>query len=570
MREGREPRAHVCAFARALHRARATLLLAGTASAALNALALTGSLYALAIYGAVLPAGNLAALIVLTLGMLALYAVSGAFDFARGQLLARAASHVDGELSGRVFAAQQALALAPRRGDGLQPMRDLEQIRAFLASAGPTALFDLPFLPLYLGAIALLHPLFGALAVAGALLLSGLLLCAEQSGAPPAQAAAQSAGRRFAFAMAAHRNAEAVVAMGLLPGLARRYSALNADHLAAQQDVARRSGAVGAAIRAARPALQSGLLGLGAYLVLTGRGSAGAMLAAAIILARAFSPIETAIAHWRAFMAARQAYVRLAALFSAMPEPSVERGNGGRPRESLNVDALSLAPPGASSPALHAIDFHLAAGAGLCVVGSSAAGKSTLARALTGVWPARSGAVCLDGKSLSDWDTHARGRHIGYVPQEAALLAGTIADNIARFDAAAAPEEIAAAARAAGAECFIEALPAGYATDIGEGAAVLSAGQRQRIALARALFRDPFLVVLDEPDTNLDAEGAAHLLAAIDTVRRRGGIVVVMTHRRLLLSRLDQVLVLVRGRVAAFGSRDSVLAEASMPVAAAE
>ncbi len=548
------------------------LLLAGLVSGAVNVLALTGSVYTLEIYNSVLPHRSAAVLAALTLAMLGLYSLSGALDFLRARLLCRAAMRVDRDLSERVFALQQVLALTARpRGDGLQPMRDLEQIRTFLASAGPTALFDMPWIPIYLGAIVFLHPLLGLLAGAGAFALIGLVLLAEAIGAEPVRTAAHSAARRWAFAAAAQRNAEAVRAMGLKPHLGKRWSALTARHLEAQRGASRLANGVGAAIKVARPSLQSGVLGLGACLALAGEASPGTMIAASIIVARALAPVETAIAHWRALIAARQSFARLTALFAANPEDAGARPRLvppiARPQRSLSVENLSVAPPGGSSPVVYNVGFALEAGAGLGIIGPSASGKSTLARALVGVWlPApESGSVRIDGVALAHWDADTLGRHVGYLPQGIELFAGSIADNIARFDPDAGEDTIIAAARAAGAHAMIEDLTDGYRTEIGEAGMMLSAGQRQRIGLARALFGEPFLVVLDEPNANLDASGENDLVHAIAAVRARGGIVVVIAHRRSALSAVDQVLALAGGRVAALGPRDQVLASVLMP-----
>lgn len=561
-------REEVCAIVRTLRRSRGILLIAGLVSGAINILALTGSVYTLELYARVLPARSAPALVALTLAMLALYAASGLLDFLRARLLSRAAERLDRDLSARVFAVQQALALkARRRGDGLQPLRDLDQIRAFLASAGPTAVFDLPFIPLYLGAIFLLHPCLGLLATAGASALIAVMLLAEAASTGPVAATARSAAKRWAFAAAARRNAAAVRAMGLTPHLAQRWTTLNARHLKAQRSASRLANGAGALIKAARPALQSSVLGLGAYLALSGEGAPGVMIAASIIVARALAPVETAIANWRSMTAARQSYARLLVLFATFPNDGDKCTQRATPHQALRVAHLSVAPPGAAAPVVHNVSFALSAGARLGVIGPSASGKSTLAHALVGAWQPQNGTVRLDGTPLTRWAPEALGRHVGYLPQDIALFEGTLADNIARFDQDAPEAEIVAAARAAGVERMIAALPDGYRTQIGEGGAALSAGQRQRIALARALFREPFLVVLDEPNANLDADGERDLAAAIAAVRRRGAIVIVIAHRRALLSGLDQVLMLAGGRVAAFGPRDAVLAEVLQPVA---
>ncbi len=329
MRRGStRPRAETCAIRRALHPSRRALWAAALISGAVNVLALTGPLYMLEVYNRVLPSRSALSLLVLTIAMLALYALSGALDFVRVRLLARAARRLDARLSARVFAALQATHAAPARTDGLQPLRDLDQIRSFLASPGPTALFDLPWMPLYLGVVFLMHPLLGALATAGAVLLVTLMLLAERHTAEPMRAATHSAGRRWALAAAARRQADTSRAMGFERHLKRRWLGLNARYLAAERAASRPANAFAAAIKVARPGLQSGIVGLGAYLVINGEGSAGIMVAASIVLSRALAPVETAIAHWRAFAAARSARARLSKILgprgrqSPPPHPS--------------------------------------------------------------------------------------------------------------------------------------------------------------------------------------------------------------------------------------------------------
>jgi len=538
-------------------------------------LALTGPLYMLGIYDAVLPSRNVSLLTALTLAMLGLYTASGLLDCLRLRLMGRMAERVDRSLGARVFAVQQTLPLKTRtRGDGLQPMRDLDQLRAFLASPGPTALFDLPWIPLYLSAIFLMHALLGLLATAGALVLLGLMLVAEARSTAPIAAATRSGARRWALAAAARRNAEAVHAMGLEGNLKRRWLGLNARHRRDHLRAGRLANRIGAAIKVARPALQSAMLGLGAYLAIHDQASPGTMIAASIVLSRALAPVEAAIAHWRGLVAARQAHGRLAALLDAHPPAEARAPPPPAPRRALCVSGLSVLPPGARAPVLHDVSFALQAGSALGVVGPSASGKSTLARALVGVWQPHAGCVRLDGRALTQWTPEAFGPHVGYLPQDVALIEGAVADNIARFERSPSEAAVIAAARTAGVHAMIERLPDGYRTHIGEGGMALSAGQRQRIALARALYGRPFLVVLDEPNANLDTEGERDLTAAIAAVRRRGGMVVVIAHRHAALAAVDTVLALAGGRVKAMGPRDAVLAQVLMPgprrVAAAE
>jgi ATP-binding cassette, subfamily C, type I secretion system permease/ATPase len=407
-RGSKRPRAETGTTRRALRQSRGTLLVAALVSGASNILALTGPLYMLEVYNRVLPSRSNLALAALTLVMLALYALAGALDFVRLRLLARAARRFDARLSARVFAVLQSAPIVSRsRGDGLQPLRDLDQIRAFLASPGPTALFDMPWMPLYLGVVYLMHPLLGAFATASAALLVAVMLLAERKSAAPLQTAAQSARRRWALAGAARRHAETVRAMGFAKHLTYRWIGLNARHLEAERAASRSVNAFSATIKVARPALQSGMLGLGAYLVISGEGSAGTMVAASIVLSRALAPVETAIAHWRSFAAARVAHARLVAHLAAHPRQS-NRAPNPQPHRSLDVSRLSVVPPGAAAPVLHGVAFTLSAGSGLGIVGPSAAGKSTLARALVGVWPPQKGSVRLDDIALACWSPEAQ------------------------------------------------------------------------------------------------------------------------------------------------------------------
>ena len=562
---------------RAISQSWRTLLAAGLCSGAVNVLALTGPIYMLVVYNDALPSQSAPQLAAFTAAMLSLYALSGFVDYARARLMGAAGLRLGLRLGEAAFAIQQDLALKGGPGESLQPLRDLEQIRTFVAGTGPTVVFDLPWMPLYLCVIYALHPLLAALALAGAGLLVGLMLLAERWGRSGLEVAALSAARRWSFAASAGRNAEAARAMALNPNLLKRWSVLSAVHGRQEREGVRAATAIASAIKVARPALQSATLGLGAYLFLVGQASAGAMIAASILLSRALAPLETAIAHWRGFSGAHASYRRLNRWLAALPLPTAQVLKLPSPCQGISVERIAVAPPGTAAPTVRTVSFALKAGDGLGIVGPSGSGKSTLARAIVGVWPVQSGLVAIDGKPMPQWNPDLLGRHIGFMPQEATLLCGSIADNIARFDANASERAITAAARAAGVHEMILRLREGYATDFGDGGAVLSAGQRQRIALARALYGEPFLVVLDEPNANLDAEGDACLTAAIASVRRRGGIAIVIAHRRSALVAVDQVLALANGRAVALGPKATVLqgvleapALARAPVTAAE
>ena len=558
-----QPAADGNPIVQALRRSRALFVGVGLFSGMINLLALTGAFYMLQVYDRVLPSRSVPTLVGLTVLLIGLYVANGLLDVMRVRIMSRVGVRLDNDVRETVFRALHLLPLKARTGgDGLQPVRDLDQIRSFFSGLGPTALFDLPWVPIYLGVVFLLHPLLGFFALIGALLLVALTLLTERRTTAPMKSASASGAQRLAFGEETRRNAEVIQALGLGRRMLDRWEALNTKHLSDQLRASDAASGMGSVSKVLRLFLQSGILGLGAYLVIEGEVSPGTIIAGSIIMARALAPIETAIAHWRGFVAARQSHRRLVDLFAALdlrpPETQVSLPS---PKTSLTVQGLAVAPPGVPRPVIHGVGFTLVAGDGLGIVGPSASGKSTLARALVGVWqPVRmGGSVRLDGATLDQWSPEALGRHIGYLPQDVALFAGTVAENIARFDPQPTSEAIVAAARAAGVHDLIVQLPDGYQTVVGEGGAGLSAGQRQRIALARALYGDPFLVVLDEPNSNLDRAGDGALTGAIQSVRSRGGIAIVIAHRPSALAAVDKVLAMANGQVQAFGPKSEIL-----------
>lgn len=556
---------------RAIRKCYGIFLGVGLFSGLINLLALTGSFYMLQVYDRVLPSRSVPTLVGLSILMAALYVGNGLLDFFRVRVMSRVGVKIDNELREKVFSAVQLLPLRARGNvDGLQPIRDLDQIRQFLSGLGPTAFFDVPWIPVYLAIVYLLHPVLGLFATFGALLLVCLTLLTDVRTSGPTRTAAKTGSERWALGEATRRNAEVIRAMGIGPHLQHRWDKLNHQFLSDQLKASDAAGGIGTASKVIRMMLQSGILGLGAYLVIEGSVSAGTIIAASIIMSRSLAPVETAIAHWRGFVAARQARVRLMELFLAMGKEQGEMVQLPEPKRALNVQSLSVAAPGGPRPIIQGISFALNAGDAVGVIGPSASGKSTLARALVGVWQPipMGGSVRLDGASLDQWPPQDLGRHIGYLPQTIELFSGTIAENIARFDPAATSENIVAAAKAAGVHDMIVHMPEGYQMQIGEGGAGLSAGQRQRIALARALFGNPFLVVLDEPNSNLDAQGDAALTEAIRSVRARAGIAVVIAHRPSALAGVDKVLAMANGQVQAFGNKEDVLRKILAPVPA--
>ncbi len=534
-------------------------------SALLNVLYLTGSFYMLEVYDRVLPSRSIPTLVAISLLALLMFAFQGVLDIVRSRLLVRIAGSLDEAVSPRVYEILVKLPLkAPAAG--LQPLRDLDQVRSFLSTVGPAALFDLPWLPFYLAICYLFHPLIGVAATVGGLILVGVTLLTEFSTRTPSSRAAALAGSRNALAEAGRRNAEAVQAMGMARRLGAAWSDCNRNYLATQQRAADVAGGLGGLSKILRMVLQSAVLGLGAWLVIHQEATAGIIIASSILTSRALAPIELAIAHWRGFVSARQSWRRLGDLLAKFPADQ-PRMALPKPVHTLALETVSVVPPGINRVVVQEMAFQLKAGQGLGIIGASASGKSSLARAIVGVWPAARGKIRIDGAALEQWSAEDLGPHVGYLPQDMELFAGSVAQNIARFETEPSSEAIIAAAKAAAVHELILGLPDGYETQIGEGGANLSAGQRQRIGLARALYGEPFLVVLDEPNANLDSEGEEALTQAIQGVRERGGIVVVIAHRPSALAGVDMLLVMRGGRQQAFGPKDVVLKNLVKPVA---
>ncbi len=540
----------------------------GALSGAVNILALTGSFFMLQVYDRVVPGRSMPTLVGLVLLAGLLFAFQGILDFIRARLLVRIGLAVDARLSGPVYAAliRQPLR-SGQQGDGLQPLRDLDQVRSFLSGAGPTAFFDLPWMPLYIGICFLFHVWIGVAALAGALLLCALALLAEGRTRRPIRETGALAASRSGLAEAARRNAEALQAMGFAAQMEARWAVVNDAYLDAHAKASDVAGSLGTVSRTLRIALQSAMLALGACLVIGQEASGGIMIASSIMMSRALAPVELAIGNWKGFVSARQGWRRLGALLGSEPN-AVPRTSLPAPQATLAVEGVSATPPGDGRLVVRDMSFSLARGAGLGIIGPSASGKSSLARVLAGLWQPVRGTVRLDGAALDQWAPEELGRHVGYLPQDVQLFDGTIAQNIARFEPGAPADKILKAAHLAGVHDLIVHLPEGYETRIGEAGARLSAGQRQRVALARALFGDPFLVILDEPNSNLDTEGEAALGRAITSVRERGGIAIVIAHRPSALAPLDQLLVMAEGRPQMLGPRDQVLARLARPKAA--
>ena len=526
-----------------------------------NILMLTGAMFMLEIYDRVLPSRSMPTLVGLLVLAAALFTALGILDAIRGRILVRIGGTLDETLSGRVYDTLMRLPLrVGGRSDGTQPLRDLDAVRSYLSGLGPVALFDLPWIPLYLAICFAFHPLIGFTALAGAIILIALTLLTEILMRAPAKTATEAAVVRNGLAEAGRRNAEALVAMGMAGRIAARWSQANRQYMRSQQEASDLGGGLGATSKVLRMMLQSGVLAVGAYLVIHQEASAGIIIAGSILSARALAPVDLAIANWKGFVTARQSWQRLNKLLMSSPARLAPM-QLQTPVQRLNVEAVSGSPPGVPKIVVQDITFELVAGQGLGIIGPSGSGKSSLVRLLVGVWHPVRGNVRLDGAALDQWSPDALGRHIGYLPQDVELLAGTVAENIARFEPNADNEAVIAAARAVGVHDLIVRLPAGYDTPIGEQGSALSAGQAQRIALARAVYRDPFLVVLDEPNSNLDSEGEEALTRAILGIRERNGIVIVVAHRPSAIAGVDRLLMLNQGRAQALGPKDEVLAK---------
>jgi PrtD family type I secretion system ABC transporter len=529
-------------------------------SGIINVLALTGSFYMLQIYDRALTSGSIPTLLALSILVIGLYLFQGVFDIVRSQLLVRIGARFD-----RMLApiAHRVSVDMPRfgfsTGEALERGRDVDTIRTFMGSQGPVALFDLPWVPLYILFVYFLHPVLGALTLGGAFVLTLLTIWTELKSRKLAAAAQQAFLTRNAVADSNARNADILKAMGFAGRAVSRFNEVNQDHLTLQTRASDVIGTFGAFSRILRMVLQSALLGTGAYLTIQGQMSAGAIIAVSVASSRALAPIDMAIGNWKGVVAARQAFKRLRdtmVALSTMTKPL----DLPAPTKTLKIDKISVAAPASGRVLLTEVAFELNAGQGLGVIGPSGGGKTTLVRALTGIWPSLRGAIRLDEADLTQWDEEKLGQYVGYLPQDVALLDGTIVENITRLSPQRDARAIVAATRAAGVHEMIVRLPDGYDTQLGPMGTALSAGQRQRIGLARALYGDPFVVIMDEPNAFLDAEGEQALNLAIRQIRARGGIAVVVAHRPSILAEVDMVAVIQNGRLTAFGPKEEIVA----------
>ena len=529
----------------------------GLFSFVINLLMLVPSLYMLQIYDRVMASRSIETLIMLTAIVVWLFLVMGLLEYVRSGLMIRLGSQLDAKLNRRLYGAMVDYALARPGYGSSQAMTDLTHVRQFLTGNGLFAFFDSPWMPIYIAVLFLFHPAFGWFSIGAALVLILVAVLNERSTkAPLAEANSFSVQSNQAVATQL-RSVEVLHAMGMLSSLRERWLGKHLQFLERQSSASGKAAVWTNLSKSLRMLFQSLMLGLGAYLAVKNEISPGMLIAGSIIMGRALAPIDLMIATWKQFGSARTSYERLDELLTAFPDKK-EPMSLPVPQGNVAVEGAYLYPPGSKVQALVNVSFAVPAGDILGVIGPSAAGKSSLARALMGVWPLAMGKVRLDGADLNHYNRNELGPHVGYLPQDVELLEGTIAENIARFGVAD-PEKVIEAAQLAGVHDMISRLPIGYNTPMGVGGIALSGGQRQRIGLARAMYGSPRIVVLDEPNSNLDDAGEQALVQAVLNFKKMGTTVILITHRPGILSITDKILLLVEGQVRAFGLRDDVL-----------
>lgn len=542
----------------ALNRLRHTFYVIGGFSGVINLMMLAPALYMLQVYDRVLASSNVTTLVMLTVLMLGLYVLMSLLEVVRSTVLIRLGNRLDMSLNKRIFNASFERNLRRAGGNPGQALQDLSQVRQFLTGNGLFAFFDAPWTPIYLLVIFLVHPLLGIITLVGSAILFGLALLTEVITRGPLMEANQAAMSSGSFANNNLRNTEVIEAMGMLPAIRERWFGSHQRILEKQTLASDRAAYINGASRFVRITLQSLILGAGALLAIKGEITAGMMIASSILSGRAMAPVEQAIGVWKQLLSARVSWERLTKLLQDFPARNTSMSLP-KPQGLLAVEQAMTAAPGGVVTILRGINFNLSPGEALGIIGPSAAGKSTLARLLVGVWPAQGGKVRLDGADIFQWNKEELGPWIGYLPQDVELFEGTIADNIARFGELNS-EEVILAAKRAGVHEMILRFEKGYDTVLGMDGSPLSGGQKQRIALARAIYGDPSMIVLDEPNANLDDLGEAALVEAILDLKKRGKTLILISHRPSVLSTVDKVLLLRDGGMQVFGPREEVFA----------
>jgi PrtD family type I secretion system ABC transporter len=523
-----------------------------------NLLMLTGPLFMLQIYDRVLTSGSIPTLVALAGLVVLLYALYGFLEFVRSRIMVRVAGSIDADVRDRAFDAVTFHAVKGEKSVRTMPLTDLAHVRQFLSGPGPFAFLDTPWTPIYLLFIYLMHPVLGIASVIAVAILASLAVINNLLTRKASAEASKIAGRANAAGEEARRNAEVTTALGMGPMLRARWARIQEQALEEQMTASDRGGAITALSRTMRFMFQSGILGLGAWLAVQQEISPGTMIAASIIMARALAPVEQMVAHWQGYLTFREAWGRLSKVLKTLPEHK-DGVSLPDPAGHVEVENLTAGLPQMQRPMLMNISFELTPGEGLGIIGPTGAGKTTLARILVGAWPHYRGVVRLGGAELAQYPEDQLGRSVGYLPQDVELYDGTIGENICRFQSDAKANDIIEAAKQADVHSLILSFPDGYETMIGEGGAMLSAGQRQRIGLARALYGNPSLIVLDEPNANLDAAGEKAVITAVNSARDNGSTVIVIAHRPSAIASLDTLMMLRDGRCVAIGPKDEVL-----------
>ena len=529
-----------------------------------NILYLALPLYTFQVYGRVLTSQSQATLWSLTLITLFVFVISSVIDDLRARILINYGVALDQRVSGRVFASLFDAAVRGEPGARAQALRDLDQFRQTLTGIAAAAIFDVPWIPVFLVALFVIDPLVGTVTLVGALILLGLAIAQARATQAALRDANDAALKSYGFTEAALRNGEVVRAMGMLPTLGQAWSKYRAVTIERGAAAAEASNMYNDMIKAVRMGFQVLIVAIGAYLIIEGKIHMGLLFANMILAARALQPIEKIVGSWDPLNNMVRSYARLNGLLSKAEQPATMT-TLPRPLGKLSVEGVNFAPPGMQRLVLGTVNFALEPSEVLGVIGPSGAGKSTLARLLVGIWKPLQGVVRLDGADVFTWDRADFGRHVGYLPQDTELFAGTVRNNIARFRDDVSDEDVIQAAQMAGVHDLVLRMPKGYDTEVGEGGAVLSAGQRQRVGLARAMLSKPAFVVLDEPNANLDAEGEEALMRAIDAMKASGATVVLISHKPGVFRAADKMLVLRDGRVELFGPRDQVMARLVKP-----
>ncbi|MFM2043664.1 MAG: hypothetical protein RLY86_2240 [Pseudomonadota bacterium] len=548
----------------ALMRSSRAFLFVGFFSMIVNLLMLTSPIYMLQVYDRVLTARSEDTLLYISLIIGAMMVVMAMLEIVRSRILVRVSGKMEEALGAKVFSAIFKLNLKAPAANRAQSLRDLDMVRQFLTSQGPFAFFDAPWAPIFIGIVFMMHPLLGLVALAGAIVLFVLALVTEIVTKKPLSEANNYAIRANSFAEASLKNSEVLAAMGMFQGIQRRWRTSQDKALMLQAQASDSAGTINGMTKFVRLFVQSAILGVGAWLAIRQEITPGEMIAASIIMGRGLAPVEQAIGAWRQFVAARGAYARLDDLLKSFDDDK-EAMELPPPTGVVAVERVVAVPPGGTVPTIKGVSFALEAGEAVAIVGPSAAGKSTLARLLVGVWAPQSGSVRLDGADVYSWNHENLGPYIGYLPQDVEIFDGSIKDNIARFGKVES-EAVIKAAQLAGVHEMILRLPDGYDTVIGPGGIALSGGQRQRLGLARAVYGDPSFVVLDEPNSNLDSDGETALVQALSKLKTQGATVILISHRPSVMNHVDKILVLKDGMVDMFGPRQDVLSKLTRAV----